>query len=299
MAIKSHTFMTAEERLRQEIRRRKKCIEGPMTREEAEAYLELEPLAGWCTLTEEEKEHLYTQCEKTWCHDCRVAPKLQVAAQHKKSLFKKRKRKEEKETTGSAKRTRFAAFENVPIYKTPLELEAVPSEMCPPARDAQPLPKYSISMKVQSLMRCHFHCHIFFPPAVSPLLRTFLLASSVRPFSHTPSSRLFKQTQIVAQQLNARKHLYGVSFPIGFLMSDKNDSSPTKLAALTKKLHEEMEKEARVPLVLRPPTHSCRVHVGSESNAVLTPVGRRAKHQNESHGGRLREGLSGWRVPGA
>ena len=117
MAIKSHTFMTAEERLRQEIRRRKKCKEDPMAREEAEAYLELEPLAGWCTLTEEEKEYLYVQCEKTWYHDCRVAPKLQVAAQHKKSLFKKRKRKEEKETTDSAKRTRFAAFENVPIYK--------------------------------------------------------------------------------------------------------------------------------------------------------------------------------------
>ena len=45
MAIKSHTFMTAEERLRQEVRRRKKCKEDPMTREEAEAYLDLEPLA--------------------------------------------------------------------------------------------------------------------------------------------------------------------------------------------------------------------------------------------------------------
>ena len=105
MAIKSHTFMTADERLRQEVRRRKKCKEEPMTREEAEAYLELEPLAGWCTPTEEEKEYLYIQRKKTWYHDCRVLPKLQVAAQHKRSLSKKRKRKEEKETTDAAKRT--------------------------------------------------------------------------------------------------------------------------------------------------------------------------------------------------
>jgi hypothetical protein len=274
MAIKSHTFMTAEERLRQEVRRRKKCKEAPMTREEAEAYLDLEPLAGWCTLTEEEKEYLYIQCEKTWYHDCRVTPKLQVADQHTKSLGKKRKRKEDKETTDAAKRTRFAAFENVPIYTNPQELETVLSEMYPPARDAQPLPKYSISMKVRSLLVCllvyqfiiylvysipriylstYFSIYVCVYLSTCVSTYTFLLASFCLPHFTPVPFRLLKQTQIVAQQLNARKHVYGVSFPIGFLMSGKNDSSPTKLAALTKKLHEEMEKETRLPLTLRPP----------------------------------------------
>ena len=78
-------------------------------------------------------------------------------------------------------------------------------------------------------------------------------ASFGLPFFTRAPPHLFKQTQIVVQQLNARKHVYGVKFPIGFLMSDKKDSCPTKLAALTKKLHEEMEKEACVPMILRPP----------------------------------------------
>jgi hypothetical protein len=92
---------------------------------QALAFLELEPLAGWCTLSEEEKEYLYLMVEKTWFHDCRVVPKQKVQSQKRKRLARKRDQKDEKEVADSAKRTQCSAFENIPVYKTMAELEDV------------------------------------------------------------------------------------------------------------------------------------------------------------------------------
>lgn len=46
MAIKSHTFMTSEERLRRKIRRRKRAELSKITEEEALTFLKLMSLAG-------------------------------------------------------------------------------------------------------------------------------------------------------------------------------------------------------------------------------------------------------------
>jgi hypothetical protein len=101
MAIKSHTFVTADERLHQELMRQKKLPK--LTEEEALVHLEEEPLlvVGWCTLTEEEKEYLYLSVEKTWHHDCRVVPMQQVRSQKQKRLKRKIEQKNDKEVAAN------------------------------------------------------------------------------------------------------------------------------------------------------------------------------------------------------
>ena len=147
MVIKSHTFMTADERLRQEIRRRQKSHMTPLTNNEAVEYLDLEPVAGWCTLDEEEKEYLYIQCEKTWYHDCRVVPNRELKTQNTMRLKQKREHKADKETSNTAKRVQYAAYENYPVYHTDKELEVVLQEQYPVVQDIPARPKYSTRLK--------------------------------------------------------------------------------------------------------------------------------------------------------
>ena len=147
MAIKSHTFMTADERLRQEVKRRKKGGLPVLTEIEALAILDEDPLAGWCTLTEDEKEYLYLQAEKSWYRDCRLAPGLRVESQKRKRLERKREQAQEKETSDRAKRAQFAQFEKIPVYTTMLQLEDVLQSMYPAAGEIPPRPMYSTTLK--------------------------------------------------------------------------------------------------------------------------------------------------------
>jgi hypothetical protein len=74
-----------------------------MTPEEAEAFLALEPLAGWCTLTEEEKHYLYVNCEKNWYYEGRTVAKNEIDVQNKSRLKRKRDGMEAKELSDMAK----------------------------------------------------------------------------------------------------------------------------------------------------------------------------------------------------
>jgi hypothetical protein len=146
-AIKSHTFLTAEERLRQEIFRRQKTHEDEMTPEGAEAFLALEPLAGWCTLTEEENHYLYVNCEKNWYYEGRTVAKNEIDVQNKTRLKRKRDGMEAKELSDMAKRTQFASFENEPIYHSMAELNEVLHSKYPAVQDVPERPRYSPAMK--------------------------------------------------------------------------------------------------------------------------------------------------------
>jgi hypothetical protein len=147
MAIKSHTFVTADERLRQEVLRRKKMKLPKMTEEEALTHLEEEPLAGWCTLTEEEKEYLYLMVEKTWYHDCRITPKQQVRSQKRKRLERKIEQKNEKEALDSGKRTQYATYQAIPVYQSMPALDHELESMFQAATDVPPRPRYSTALK--------------------------------------------------------------------------------------------------------------------------------------------------------
>ena len=147
MAIKSHTFVTADERLRQEVMRRKKLKLPKMTEDEALVHLEEEPLAGWCTLTEEEKEYLYLSVEKTWYHDSRVVPKQQVRSQKRKRLKRKKEQKNEKEAADSGKRTQYATYQAIPVYQSMSALDDELQSMFPAAADVPPRPRYSTALK--------------------------------------------------------------------------------------------------------------------------------------------------------
>jgi hypothetical protein len=147
VAIKSHTFMTADERLRQEIRRRKKSKLEPLTTEEAVGFLDEMPLAGWCTLTEEEKRYLYLHVEKTWYVDCRVVPKEKVKQQKRKRLSRKREQKTDKETSDASKRTQFAEFEGRPVYTSMDDLTDELQSLFPAGQGEEPKPKYSTALK--------------------------------------------------------------------------------------------------------------------------------------------------------
>ena len=111
------------------------------------AFLDLMPLAGWCTLTEEEREYLYLNVEKTWYYDCRVVAKERVESQKRKRLARKREAKDEKEIADSSKRTQHAIFEAVPMYESMAALEDELQSFHPAARDTEPRPKYSTALK--------------------------------------------------------------------------------------------------------------------------------------------------------
>jgi hypothetical protein len=181
----------------------------------------LEPLAGWCTLSEEEKEYLYLMVEKTWFHDCRTVPKQKVLSQKRKRLARKRDQKDEKEVADSAKRTQYSAFENIPVYRTMPELEDVLNSMYPEAGDVPARPMYSTALK----------------------------------------------TNIVREQLNVRKWVYGRKFPVGFLDSGSNDSNNAKLQKLKSTLKGIMQEEAIKPPVKKPPLIRTEYEIGPNPTA--------------------------------
>ena len=107
--------------------------------EQAVEYLDTMPLAGWCTLSEEDKQYLYLHVEKTWYHDSRVMPKRQVESQKRKRLLKKRELKEAKEASDTSKRAQYAIFESMPVYRSMKDLEDELKSMFPAAKDVPPL----------------------------------------------------------------------------------------------------------------------------------------------------------------
>ena len=64
--IKSGTFITQEERLRSEQKRRKKAHLPAMSKEESAAFANEDSLAGWHSLDEETKEYLYKASRGRW-----------------------------------------------------------------------------------------------------------------------------------------------------------------------------------------------------------------------------------------
>jgi len=213
----------------------------------------MEPLAGWCTPTEEEKEYIYLMVEKTWYYDCRTVTKQQVSSQKRKRLERKRDQKDEKEIADSAKRTQYAAFENIPVYKTAAELEDVLQ-----SQHGDERPMYSTALKTK-IVRAFL--------SLSP--SSFSLSPSslwLSPYSLSKSPLIFyfhvRVCAQVREQLNVRKWVYGRKFRQGFLDSGANDSSNEKLQNLKSTLKEMMLEEAKKSPTKRPPLIRCEYEVG-------------------------------------
>jgi hypothetical protein len=66
VGIKSGTFITQEERLRLEQKRRKKSHLPARSKEECAAFANEDSLVGWHSLDEETKEYLYTASRGRW-----------------------------------------------------------------------------------------------------------------------------------------------------------------------------------------------------------------------------------------
>ena len=81
------------------------------------------------------------------------------------------------------------------------------------------------------------------------------------------------KTNIVREQLNVRKWVYGRKFPVGFLDSGSNDSNNAKLQKLKSTLKGIMQEEVIKPPVKKPPLIRTECEIGPNPTAFRMSLG--------------------------
>ena len=142
-AIKSGTFLTQSERLREEQKRRKQCRLPAMTRDECVAFAEEDPLASWHSLDPETRDYLYKTSRGRWRmmgkEDCRL-----MKLQRQNRLNNKERLRLDKEARDSNRLVRYNEYLKYPVM---MSMPEVLRELRSTHRSNQAA-KYSIAMKV-------------------------------------------------------------------------------------------------------------------------------------------------------